>query len=100
MFSNAKIQFVSEVYSKKDYTSDKDIINRLNYLSGLTLNHKQTGLKPVFCSKKNKISRKIMYSKIQNSSKDFDLFFIALEEIFISRLKKILQLYIFPFYQS
>ena len=38
MFPNAKIQFVSEVYNKKDFTSDKDIINRLNYLSGLTLN--------------------------------------------------------------
>ncbi len=96
IFPNAKIKFVSEVYNKKDYTSDKDIINRLNYLSGLTLNPEQTGLKPVFCSKKNKISRKIMYSKIQNSSKDFDLFFYCSRGNFHFKAKKNIAIIHFP----
>lgn len=96
IFPNAFVQFVAEVYDKKDIPNDSNLIKRLNELAGTDINPEKAGLKPVLCSNKSKIGRKIMYSKIQNASKGFDLFFYCSRGNFSFKAKKNVAIIHFP----
>ncbi len=96
IYPECSVSFVAEVYNKADLISDSDLVKKLNDYSGLNLDEKRTHLKPVFCSKKSKISKKIMYSKIQNSSKEFDLFFYCSRGNFHFKAKKNIAIIHFP----
>ena len=96
IFPNAFVQFVAEVYTKKDIPNNKSLIDRLNGLAGTNIDWKRAGLKPVLCSKKSIISRKIMYKKIENSSKGFDIFFYCSRGNFAFKAKKNIAIIDFP----
>ncbi len=96
IYPNANVCFVSEVYDKNDLLSNEKFVSRLNDLSGLNLNFIKTSFMPIFCSKKTRLSRKLMYSKIQNSSKNFDLFFYCSRGNFYFKARKNIAIIHFP----
>ena len=96
MYPDAFVYFVAEVYQKGDMPTNKDLIERLNGLAGTDIDWHRAGLKPVFCSKNSRLSRKIMYSKIQNASKEFDLFFYCSRGNFAFKAKKNIAIIHFP----
>lgn len=96
IFPEAFVEFVAEIYDKKDIPENKSFIQRLNNLAGTKIDENRAGLKSVLCSKKSRLSRSLMYKKIQNASKEFDLFFYCSRGNFSFKAKKNVAIIHFP----
>lgn len=96
IFPEARFTFVTELYEKSVVPKTIDLINILNSKYGTQIDSGRIKLCPVFGTYKNKFSSSLFRKRIENTSKQFDLFFYCSRGHYIFKAKKNIAIIHFP----
>lgn len=96
IFPEAKFTFVTELYKKNITPKTIDFVKISNSKYGTQIHSERIHLLPVFGSYKNKFSSSLLRKRIENASKQFDMFFYCSRGHYIFKAKKNIAIIHFP----